>query len=55
MLKKDIEFQWNGFYKNCLRKLKSLVCKASVLRFYNLRKAVTLTVDALSFALDAFI
>lgn len=55
LLGKDVEFVWESSQDKCFRKLKELVCNAPVLRFYDLNKPVTVSVDASGFSLGACI
>ena len=44
--KSDVEYCWNATYQVAFNKLKSLVCKDTILRYFNTKKPVTIQVDA---------
>ena len=46
LLKKDREFTWNSTYQEAFDKVKQIVCKDTTLRYFDVRKPVTLQVDA---------
>ena len=46
LLKTDIEYIWNATYQVAFDKLKSLVCEDTTLRYFNMKKPVTIQVDA---------
>ena len=46
LLKTDIEYSWNATYQVAFDKLKSLVCEDITLRYFNMKKPVTIQVDA---------
>ena len=46
LLKTDVEHSWNATYQVAFDKLKSLVCKDTTLRYFNMKKPVTIQVDA---------
>lgn len=55
LLEKDADFHWGEEQVQCFEKLKKLVSEAPVLRFYDVRKPVTLTVDSSGYAIGACI
>ena len=55
LLEKDVVFHWGEEQMKCFEKLKKLVCEAPVLRFYDVHKPVTVTVDASGYAIGACI
>ena len=46
LLKTNVEYSWNATYQVTFDKLKSLVCKDTTLRYFNVKKPVTIQVDA---------
>ena len=46
LLKTDVEYSWNATYQVAFDKLKSLVCEDTTLRYFNMKKPVTIQVDA---------
>ena len=46
LLKNDVEYSWNATYQVAFDKLKSLVCEDTTLRYFNMKKPVTIQVDA---------
>ena len=46
LLKKDSEFIWNTSYQEAFDRIKELVCKDTTLCYFNIRKPVTIQVDA---------
>ena len=46
LLKTDVEYSWNTIYQVAFDKLKSLVCEDTTLRYFNMKKPVTIQVDA---------
>ena len=46
LLKNDVEYSWNATYQVTFDKLKSLVCEDTTLRYFNMKKPVTIQVDA---------
>ena len=53
LLKTDVEYSWNATYQVAFDKLKSLVCEDTTLRYFNIKKPVTIQVDASSKGLGA--
>ena len=45
-LKTDVEYSWNATYQVTFDKLKLLVCEDTTLRYFNMKKSVTIQVDA---------
>ena len=45
-LKSNAEYSWNATYQVVLDKLKSLVCEDTTLRYFNMKKPVTVQVNA---------
>ena len=48
LLKTDVEYSWNATYQVAIDKLKSLVCEDITLKCFNIKKPVTIKVDASS-------
>ena len=46
LLKNDVEYSWNATYQVAFDKLKSLVCEDTTLRYFNMKKPVTIQIDA---------
>ena len=46
LLKTDVEYSWNATYQVAFDKLKSLVCEDTTLRYFNMKKPMTIQVDA---------
>ena len=46
LLKKDSEFIWNTSYQEAFDRIKELVCKDTTLHYFDVRKPVTIQVDA---------
>ena len=46
LLKKDSEFMWNPTYQEAFNQTKNLVCKDTTLRYFDVRKPVTVQVYA---------
>ena len=46
LLKTDVEYSWNTTYQVAFDKLKALVCEDTTLRYFNMKKPVTIQVDA---------
>ena len=46
LLKTNVEYSWNATYQVTVDKLKSLVCEDTTLRYFNMKKPVTIQVDA---------
>ena len=46
LLKTNVEYSWNATYQVTFDKLKSLVCEDTALRYFNMKKPVTIQVDA---------
>ena len=46
LLKTNVEYSWNATYQVTFDKLKSLVCEDTTLRYFNMKKPVTIQVDA---------
>ena len=44
--KTDVEYCWNATYQVVFDKLKSLVCQDTTHRYFNMKKPVTIQVDA---------
>lgn len=55
LLEMDSEFVWRPAQEKCFRKLKYMICKSPILRFYDVNKPVALTVDSSGFAVAACI
>ena len=53
LLKSDVEYSWNTTYQVTFDKLKSLVCEDTTLRYFNMKKPVTIQVNASSKGLGA--
>lgn len=53
LLKKDVIWHWTFDQENAFQKLKQVLASTPVLRFYDVNKSVTLSVDASSKALGA--
>ena len=53
LLQKNVIWNWNETHMNCYKRLKELVSSAPVLRFYDVNKSVTLSVDVSSTGLGA--
>ena len=52
-MEKDIEWQWNPEQQRSFISLKELIIKAPVLKYFNLKRPVKLSVDASSKGLGA--
>ena len=48
LLKTDVEYCWNATYQVAFNKLISLVCEDTTLRYFNMKKPVTIQIDASS-------
>ena len=46
LLKTGVEYSWNATYQVSFDKLKSFVCEDTTLRYFNMKKPVTIQVDA---------
>ena len=46
LLKDDVEYEWNAIYQVTFDKLKSLICEDTTLRYFNMKKPVTIQVNA---------
>ena len=46
LLKKDSEFMWNTTYQEAFNQIRQLVCKDTTLQYFDVRKPVTVQVDA---------
>ena len=46
LLKTGVEYSWNATYQVTFDKLKSLVCEDTTLRYFNMKKPVTIQVNA---------
>lgn len=55
LLEKDSEFIWGPAQEKCFRKLKCMICESPILRFYDVNKPITLTVDSSGFPVGACI
>ena len=53
LLKTDVEYSWNTTYQVTFDKLKSLVCEDTTLRYFNMKKPVTIQVNASGKGLEA--
>ena len=53
LLKSDADYSWNATYQVAFYKLKSLVYEDTTLRYFNMKKPVTVQVDASSKGLGA--
>ena len=53
LLKTDVEYSWNATYQVVFDKLKSLVCEDTTLRYFNMKKPVTIQVNAYGKGLGA--
>ena len=53
LLKTNVEYCWNATYQVAFDKLKSLVCEDTTLRYFNMKKPVTIQVNAPSKGLGA--
>ena len=53
LLKTDVEYSWNTTNQVAFDKLKSLVCEGTILRYFNLKKPVTIQANASSKGLGA--
>ena len=42
----NAEYSWNTTYQNAFDKLKLLVCEDKILKYFNIKKPVTIQVDA---------
>ena len=45
LLKTNVEYSWNATYQVVFDKLKSLVCEDTTLRYFNMKKPVTIQVN----------
>ena len=50
---KDSEFMWNPTYQEAFNQIKKLVCKDTTLWYFDIRKPVTVQVDASKKGLEA--
>ena len=53
LLKTDVEYSWKATYQVTFDKIKSLVSADTTLRYFNMKKPVTIQVDASSKGLKA--
>ena len=55
LLEDKVQFVWNHEQQQCFDELKSVICDSPVLKYYDVTKPVTLSVDASSEGLGAVV